>query len=78
MTKWDYYWIEIAHTEPREEPAPYFFSTTKVGGFKQGVLDLGPNGREVGLRLKMEELGQDGWELVSVDRGNWYFKRPVA
>ena len=25
----------------------------------------------------LEQLGKEGWELVSVDKGTLYFKRPI-
>ena len=73
MQQWEYCRVRTA----TEQPSAIFYQETG-----RVLLDLkhdeskgDTRNFDAGVRF-IAELGIDGWELVSVDEGSWYFKRP--
>lgn len=65
MARYDYCW--------HAQGSPIVTFMTKDGE-RDEALDLGPAGRNNSARI-VNRLGEESWELVSVDSHRWYFKR---
>jgi hypothetical protein len=71
VTKWEYR-VAIA---PRP-PAIQFGGATNAPSFDAVLQERAQKRRETEQSF-LDDLGKDGWVLISVNDGTFYFKRPI-
>lgn len=76
MTGWEYCVVAQAPSGPLLINVTFYTSEGahvvqhRAGSYEEGTKLLWPK--------TIAELGRDGWELVNVDAGALYFKRPLS
>ena len=71
MTRWEYCIVTVEIYREGSGVTRELLSITRPGEHRAAITN------PLGLAGLVNELGADGWELVDVESGNFYLKRPV-
>ncbi len=64
MQKWDY--MKVSYDLDGKKARPHSIDGQKIKGWKSGP----------SMMKHIKQLGEDGWEMIGVDKSDLWFKRP--